>query len=166
MPDARLLLLLPCLLLGGCALEPVYSAGQAGPAAAMLAEISVDPIPDRNGFLVRDRLLARLNGGGTPGGGAYRLAVQLDDRIDGFGVRGDNSIIRERRTLRARWQLFAAGSDVPILDSTAGADAGIDVVGSEFAVVAAETSAAERLADEIAAQIVARIALHARRAGR
>ncbi|MFN3591720.1 MAG: LPS assembly lipoprotein LptE [Thermaurantiacus sp.] len=166
MPDARLLLLVPAFWLGACALEPVYSAGQSGPAATMLGGIAVDPIPDRNGFLVRDRLLARLNSGATTDGPQYRLRVRLDDRIDGFGVRGDNSIIRERRTLRARWQLFEDGSETPILDATAGADAGIDVVGSEFAVVAAETSAAERLADEVAAQIIARIALHARQAGR
>jgi LPS-assembly lipoprotein len=166
LPDFRILLLAPALLLGGCALEPVYSAGQSGPAAAMLGAISVDPIPDRNGFMVRDRLLARLSTGTVSDGPSYRLAIRLDDRIDGFGVRGDNSIIRERRTLRARWQLFEIGSETPILDATAGADAGIDVVGSEFAVIAAETSAAERLADEIAAQIVARIALHARQASR
>jgi LPS-assembly lipoprotein len=46
-----------------------------------------------------------------------------------------------------------------LLDTSASADAGIDVVSSEYAVVAAETSAAERLAVDIADQIVARLAL-------
>lgn len=145
------------LLLGalaGCQLAPVYSGGSGGPAATALAGIEVSPIPERAGFLVRGRLLERM-GGGSP---RYRLDVKLDDRIDGFGVRGDNSIIRERRTLRARWQLVDLSTGALLLDRTASADAGIDVVSSEFAVVAAEQTALERLSDEIAEQIVARVA--------
>ena len=45
-------------------------------------------------------------------------------------------------------------------------DAGIDVVNSEYATIAAEQSALERLADDIADQIVARIALYAERSGK
>ncbi len=149
------------LLLAGCGLSPVYADGRRGSVALLLGAVAVDPIPDRAGFLVRDRLLARL-GAGDGGPPRYRLVVRLDDRIEGFGVRGDNSIIRERRTLRARWQLYAEGAQTPLLDATSGADAGIDVVGSEYATVAAETSALERLADSIAADIVARVALFAR----
>ncbi len=152
--------------LSACSLTPVYTAGRQGPAAGMLGAIAVDPIPDRNGYLLRERLLARLGTNGAAAAPArYRLAVRLDDRIDGFGVRGDNSIVRERRTMRARWQLYEAGAETPLIDATAGADAGIDVVGSDYATLAAETSAAERLTDRIAADIVARIALYAREAG-
>lgn len=146
------------LMLAGCQLAPVYSGGSQGPAAAGLAAVDVGPIPDRAGFLVRDRLLQRMGGAGAP---QYRLDVKLDDRIDGFGVRGDNSIIRERRTLRARYQLVDMASGAVVLDRTATADAGIDVVSSEFAVVAAEQTALERLAEDIAEQIVARVALFA-----
>jgi hypothetical protein len=45
-----------------------------------------------------------------------------------------------------------------VLDATAGSDAGIDVVSSEYATVAAEQTAAEWLAAEVANQIVARLA--------
>ena len=51
-----------------------------------------------------------------------------------------------------------------MLDATAGSDAGIDVVGSEYATIAAESTALERLAETVADQIVARVALYARRA--
>lgn len=152
--------LLLALLMGlpaACQLAPVYSGGSQGAAATALAGVEVAPIPDRAGFLVRDRLLQRM-GGGTP---RYRLDVTLDDRIEGFGVRGDNSIIRERRTLRARWQLVELETGTTVIDRTASADAGIDVVSSEFAVVAAEQTALERLAEDIAEQIVARVAMHA-----
>ena len=37
----------------------------------------------------------------TAGGNArYRLEVELDDQIIGFGVRRDEAVTRERRTLR------------------------------------------------------------------
>jgi LPS-assembly lipoprotein len=88
--------------------------------------------------------------------------VVLDDDIIGFGIRGDNSIIRERRTLRARYRLIDIETGKVLLDTTATADAGIDVVSSEFAVVAAETTTLERLSRDIADQIVARLALMGR----
>ena len=50
-----------------------------------------------------------------------------------------------------------------VLDATAGSDAGIDVVSSEYATVAAEQTAAERLSEAVADQIVARLSLYAAR---
>jgi LPS-assembly lipoprotein len=161
-----LLALLPLLLLAlpGCALTPVYSGGSLGGAQAVLAAVEVGPIPDRAGFLVRDRLVQRMGAGGTAAP-RYRLDVALDDSIIGFGVRGDNSVIRERRTLRARYRLVDQASGAILLDTSAVADAGIDVVSSEYAVVAAESTALERLAHDIADQIVARLALYGRSNG-
>ena len=72
---------------------------------------------------------------------------------------------RERRTLRARYRLVDARVGTVLLDATAGSDAGIDVVSSEYATVAAEQTALERLSVAIADQIVSRIALYASRRG-
>lgn len=154
--------LLLALFLAGCGLQPVYSGGGQGAAAGLLGSVEVLPIDDQAGFLVRDRLQQRLVPGAAP---RYRLQVVLDDDIIGFGVRGDNSIVRERRTLRARYRLIEAATDRVLLDSSLAADAGVDVVSSEYAVVAAERSALERLAQEVADQIVAQLALYGRSAG-
>lgn len=153
------LLMAACAGLSACNLAPVYSSGRAGPAATGLAEIGIAPIPERSGFLVRQALLDRL--GGTAVAPRYRLEVELDDQIVAFGVRGDNSAARERRTLRARYRLVEAASNAVLLDATAGADAGIDRVSSNYAVVAAETTALERLSVDLARQITARLALFA-----
>lgn len=120
------------------------------------------PIPDRAGFLVRQALLDRL--GEPVADPRYRLEIELDDQIVAFGVRGDNSAARERRTLRARYRLVEASTNTVMLDATAGSDAGIDRVSSNYAVVAAETTALERLSVDIARQINARLALYARAA--
>lgn len=152
------------LMLGGCQLAPLYSGGSSGQAQALLGAVEIAPIADKAGFLIQDRLVARLRPGSGGTAPLYRLQVVLDDRIDGFGVRGDNSIIRERRTLRARYRLTELATGKVMLDTTASADAGIDVVGSEYAVVAAEATALERLSADLADQIVDRLALVARQA--
>ena len=46
-----------------------------------------------------------------------------------------------------------------LLDATAGSDAGIDVVSSEYATIAAEQTALENLAREVADRMVTRIAI-------
>ncbi len=148
------------LLLPACNLQPVYAGGNASAPAQLAQQIAVAPIPERGGFLVRQALIDRL---GTPvATPRYRLEVELDDQIVAFGVRGDNSAARERRTLRARYRLVESASNTVLVDATAGADAGIDRVSSNYAVVAAETTALERLSIDIAQQIAARLALFAR----
>lgn len=144
-------------LVGGCTLRPLYAGGSRGEVAQALRSVSVEAIPGRAGYLMRGRLVERL---GDPNGPArYRLRIELDDRISGFGIRLDDAVTRERRTLRARYQLIDAERGTVLLDATAGSDAGIDVVGSEYATVAAEQTALERLSEEVAEQIVSRVAL-------
>ena len=158
-------LILACALaLSGCGLRPLYTGGASGPVAQALRSVEVGPIEGRAGWLVRTALEDRL---GRAGGGEarYRLEVTLDDDIIGIGIRSDDTVTRERRTLRARYRLVEIEKGTVVLDATAGSDAGIDVVGSEYATVAAEQTALERLAKEVADQIVTRVALYAQRGG-
>lgn len=160
----RLFLLIALASLAGCGLRPLYSGGGAGPVAMTLAGVEVAPIEGRAGWLVRTALEDRLAAGRDQGAGPrFRLEVELDDQIIGFGLRPDNSVTRERRTLRARYRLVERERGTVVLDSAAGSDAGIDVVSSEYATVAAEQTALERLSAEIADQIVTRLALYASR---
>jgi LPS-assembly lipoprotein len=154
--------LLAALALGACGLRPLYGGGEGGQVAATLRSVEVGPIPGRTGWLVHSKLIDRL-GGREAGAAAYRLDVELDDDISGFGIRGDRATTRERRTLRARYRLIELRTGAVVLDATAGSDAGIDVVSSEYATVAAEQTAAERLSEVVADQIVARVGLFASR---
>ena len=154
------LLLLLVTALSACGLRPLYSGGSRGAVATTLESVAVAPIQGRAGWLVRTALEDRFD---ARGAARYRLEVELDDDIAGFGIRSDDAVTRERRTLRARYRLVEAERGTVVLDATAGSDAGIDVVSSEYATVAAEQTALERLAVEIADQIVARVALYASR---
>ncbi|MFC3578672.1 LPS assembly lipoprotein LptE [Sphingomonas hylomeconis] len=149
------------LSLTGCGLQPLYSGGGAGVVATTLTQIEVAPIQGKSGWLMSTALSDRLQAGKAPA--VYRLEVRLDDRITGLGVRRDNSVARERRTLRARYQLINLVDGAVLLDATAGSDAGIDAVGSEYATIAAENTALERLSGIVADQIVSRVALYVRR---
>lgn len=151
-------LLLP-LALAGCGLRPLYSGGEGGVVANTLRQVEVAPIAGKTGYLVHAALVDRL-GEAQAGSARYRLVVTLDDTIQGFGVRRDQAVTRERRSLRSRYQLVEAASGETVLDATAGSDAGIDIVSSEYATVAAENTAAERLAETVADQMVARIGLY------
>ena len=149
------------LMLSACGLQPLYSGGSKGAVAGTLGTISVAPIEGKSGWLMRNALNDRL-GGQEAGAAQFRLVVVLDDQIEGFGVRADDTVTRERRTLRARYQLVSVATGETVLDATAGSDAGIDVVSSEYATIAGENSALENLTQKVADQIVTRLSIHAR----
>jgi LPS-assembly lipoprotein len=150
------------LALTGCGLTPMYAGGSAGPVAQGLAAVDVPPIEGKAGWLMRNAHNDRLTQAGTHGSPRYRLDVVLDDKLEGLGLINDDTVGRERRTLRARYQLVDIASGNILLDATAGSDAGIDVVSSEYATIAAEDTALENLSKEVADRIVARLALELR----
>jgi len=150
-------------LLAGCGLQPMYAGGGNGTVARAVAAVEVSSIEGKSGWLVRHALQDRLGAAGKAEP-RYRLDVRLDEKLQGLGLLSDDAVTRERRTLRARYQLVDLSSGAILLDATAGADAGIDIVSSEYAVIAAEQTALENLSHEIADQIVTRVATRLRQA--
>ena len=150
------------LLLSACGLHPLYGGGSGGKVAGLLSSVQVGPIDGQGGWLVRTKLVDRLgeSGDGRP---QYRLDITLDDNLTSYGLRADRAATQERRTLRARYQLVDLANGMVVLDETAGSDASVDVVSSEYATVAAEQSALENLSGIVADQIVARLAIYAAR---
>ncbi len=148
--------------LSGCGLQPLYGGGSTSPVATTLHSVQVGPIAGQSGWLMRNKLIDRL-GRSESGQALYRLDVTLDDNITSYGLRSDQAATQERRTLRARFQLVTLQTGTVVLDATAGSDAGIDIVSSEYATVAAEQTALENLSEIVADQIVARLAIYANR---
>ena len=146
------------LTLSACGLKPMYAGGSDAAIAQGLAAVDVPAIPGRDGWLMRNALVDRLGvaGATVP---RYRLDVRLDDSLEGLAVLRDDTISRERRILRARYQLVDIASGEILLDATAGSDAGIDVVSSEYATIAAEQTALENLVKDVADRMVRRVAL-------
>jgi LPS-assembly lipoprotein len=153
-----ILALLTCLALSACGLSPMYAGGGSSAVAQGIAAVDVPAIQGRGGWLVKNALDARLGVAGqvTP---QYRLDVRLDDSLEALGVLNDDTISRERRILRARYQLIDLATGSVLLDATAGSDAGIDVVSSEYATIAAEQKALENLAVDVADRMATQIAV-------
>lgn len=159
----RLAALLLALPLAGCGLHPLYEGGTHGPVAEKLSGIEVGAIGGQSGWLMRNALIDRLGATGHSDSPRYKLVVDLSDQISGLGINQQGTVTRERRMLRARFRLVtndAAGTT--LLDASAGSDAGVDAVGSDYATVAAEQTALENLVNDVADQIVARVAVFAR----
>ena len=105
-------------LLAGCNLRPLYAGGTSGVVASELGHVEIEPIAGKAGWLVRNALKDQLEA--FEGQQAkYRLTVALEDKIAGFGVRSDDRITRERRTLRARYQLVRLSDSVVVLEAIA-----------------------------------------------
>ena len=152
------LALLALFALTACGLQPMYAGGGSAAVAQGLAAVDVPEIPGQSGWLVRNALKNRLGIAGTTTP-AYRLDVRLDDSLEALGVLNDDTISRERRILRARYQLIDLATGAVLLDATAGSDAGIDVVSSEYATIAAEQKALENLSLELAEQMATQVSL-------
>lgn len=153
-----LALMMALPLLSGCGLRPLYGGGHAGIVSRNIGSVEVEQIEGKAGWLMQNALKDRLEAISSGNGPHYRLVVKLDDQITGFGVRLDDAVTRERRTLRARYQVFDGATGAVVLDATAGSDAGLDVASSEYATIAAEDTALERLTGIVADQIVAHMA--------
>jgi len=151
--------------LSACGLRPMYAGGSHGTVARNLGTVEIEAIEGKSGWLVHNALSDRLEAISGGSGPHYRLQVQLDDQITGFGIRLDDAVTRERRTLRARYRLFDGATGALVLDATAGSDVGIDVASSEYATIAAEDTALERLSQIIADKIIARMAQNISNAG-
>lgn len=141
-------------LAAGCGMQPIYAGGARGASATALAGVAVSPIPERIGQLVREDLLRRMNRGGAA---AYRLDISLSETTEGFGIRGDESVARERVTLIADYTLIDSRTNAVVDSGRARSDAAIDVVRSDYANVVAERAASERNARLVADQIIGRI---------
>ncbi|MCT2401605.1 LPS assembly lipoprotein LptE [Novosphingobium mangrovi (ex Huang et al. 2023)] len=155
-------LMLSVAMLSGCGLKPMYAGGGKGAVARGLSDVQVSAIEGRAGWLVRNALVDQLGSGQAGVTPRYRLDVRLDDKLEGFALLSDDTIGRERRTLRARYQLVDLSSGDVVLDATAGSDAGIDVVSSDYATIAAEQTALENLSKDVASRIVTSVALRLR----
>lgn len=161
-PSRLAFLLLLCMPLPACGLHPLYKGGKSGAVAKTLGAVHVASIPGKSGYLLHGALQDRL----MPENGLrprYQLEVEADDRIEGLGTRRDNTVNRERRTLRARYRLIDLRTNQVVVDATASSDAGIDVVTSEYATIAAEDTALGQIAENVADQIVTHLALYAER---
>jgi LPS-assembly lipoprotein len=149
------------LPLAGCGFQPVYmstASGKAGPAARELAAISVRPIPDRQGQILRQALQERFHDDdGTPL--LYDLGVNFTVSGDAIGIRTDNIATRVRVIGTARYVLVTKDADgKQVTSGSARATDDYNIIDEQYFAADLENQAvlkrvAELLADQVAIQL-------------
>jgi LPS-assembly lipoprotein len=149
------------LTLSACGFTPMYAENSAGEGVPEdFASISIAPIQDRIGQVVRNHLLDRINPYGQPAVPQYVLRVSLQESVEGFGFRSDEAVTRESFTLTAVYQLVEQSSGDVVLQDELRAVQAYDVVQSDFANFSTQQDAEARTAQQVADLLTARLGLY------
>ncbi|MDG1708042.1 MAG: LPS assembly lipoprotein LptE [Emcibacteraceae bacterium] len=143
----------------------MYGANASGGAelAQILANIKIDPVrnisgrPERLSQLIENNLQDRISPIGANGQTSYVLKANYEVQEQGYGIREDESVTLQNLRLSVAFQLVDINSDEPIMDGTARAIVTYDLVQSDFSNMTARQSSLERLAEEVANQVVTRV---------
>lgn len=159
-PPVAVFALAAAIAVSACGFRPVYGDGPNGAVSADLGAVMVEPIPDRLGQLVRNNLVDRL-AIGPERAARYRLSIAIEPEVEGFGFRSDDrAVTRERMILRARFEMRMIETGEVVLAQDTSASMSYDVVQSDFATFSATRDAERRLAEQIADDVAARLALY------
>lgn len=147
------------LALSACGFEPLYGRFGNSSIADDLAGIKVQLIANRSGQILRNHLLDGLTPRGEPARPAYTLRVELIEPLpQDLGITRNETVVRYSYSSVARFLLSdAAGREM--LVSEASGLSSYEVTGSEFATVAGQLNARERVLEEIANEIRSQLAV-------
>lgn len=143
------------LLLAGCGFHPLYG-GMNGQMAATLSTIYVEPIPDKIGYELRNKMIDLLDGPGTTSGAMYRLKLELKQTSQGNALQNDATITRYNDTLTVGFTLTDMAGKVV----TKGVETGLaaynvlpSAPNANYGTLAAQQDADRRAAEDIAERI-------------
>jgi len=153
---AALLVLGMCVT--ACGFRPVHGGAEGGESAAATASVRVAPIPARTGQLVHRELTRRLRSDRPGSGSAYRLQVELDERLAETGFRADETATRRNITISASYELVDARNGRTVLRGRARSTNSANVLDQPYATDVAERDARQRGADDLAKKIFRDIA--------
>ena len=144
-----------------CGFQPLYGERTGGvPVRQAFNAISVAPIPDRVGQLVRNQLIDALSPLGSPRDPAYVLVVTLVQNKRGVAFKSDEQATRFNVTLEARFALREFGGGAILTYGSTRSVAAFNIVRSEFANITAELDAQRRAARQVADSIALRLGVH------
>jgi LPS-assembly lipoprotein len=157
---SAVLLSLAAAGLSGCGFRPVYgSAGATGSAAAQLSQVHVDTIPERNGQMLRNALIERMNVNGIPAQPRYRLVIGLKEEELDLGIRRDATVTRGQIKMTASYQLVDAKTGTIADKGTARSISSYNVVESDFGTFVSRADAQARALQDLSEDITLRLAL-------
>jgi len=146
--------------LTACGFEPLYGNQDRGTATEdLLSRVTVPPIADRLGQLIRIELTNRLTPRPPPEP-LYVVNVTVSESRQGLAVRRDASATRANLIITAQFTLTQIGQSESLLSGDIRSVNGFDILVSDFATLAAEKDARRRGARDVADAIVDRLAIY------
>ena len=145
--------------LGACTVQPLYGpAPGGGSVKTALARVAVDPVDDRVGQVVRNKLLLQLTGGGDVGSPLYQMRLSVTSRETGLGITSVEQAPVYSVSVSATYELKRIDTGASVLRSTSRASASYNTVNQVFANTRAKIDAENRAATQVANDIATRVA--------
>jgi LPS-assembly lipoprotein len=156
------------LALSGCGFQPMYGEQNAalnakgGDRTSKLAQVRIDPIAERAGQELHNRLRDRMNPNGQPDTPVYRLAVATSEIEQ--EIAGDNNEHVRHKILKvtAVYTLYPVKDDKKkLLDqATSRITVSFDTLDDPYNDIATYQDAQRRAAEQLADQITTRVAAY------
>lgn len=152
------------MTLGGCGFKPLYGRndGRSSQVQDRLAEVNVLLIPERQGQLLRQALLERLERSGAGAAPRYDLSVQFGLSAEPIAIQQDSSVTRLRMIGTASWSLLSQPPQRATLANGTVRDVdGFDIINQQFFAVELSRQALQRrMADALAERITTQLAIY------
>lgn len=145
--------------LGACGFTPLYGERGGVDASAELAAVHINTIRDRNGQMLHNLLLDRINPNGRPASPLYGLDVQLVEAKANTGIIKDSSSTSAQLANTASYTLVELKTRKPLQSGRSRSVSSYNIVQSDFATLASEKDARERTLREIAEDITTKVAV-------
>lgn len=149
--------------LAGCGFHPLYGRKSTDPYLAQdLSSIHIVPLSERQGQLLHNALLSRLNPDGEPQHPRYQLEINLNSSDAQEALQTDNTATRDVVTFDVRYSLFEGHTEV-----TTGhfmRSFSYDYLQQQYSNITAAADTQRRAAEEIAQELRNRMAAYFDRA--
>lgn len=160
---SRAALVVGLLVLGpaGCGFQPMYARPDpqnASPVVAELAGIRVLGIQDRQGQILRNALVSRMNPLGEPGRSTYSLSVQLTQNQENLAERSDGKASLGRMFITATFSLTESQKEKPIFSGTSRSVVSYRLLDPTYGSTAVERDAENRALGDVAEDIRSQLA--------
>lgn len=144
-------------LLGACGFRPLYGQRGADTVPAEFAQIRIEPIPDRIGQQLHNRLLTALNPKGRATNPRYVMKTHITERSTSLAVRKSAFATRANLNVSADFNLTEADTGESLFSATSTITVSYNILDSEFATLTAEKDARRRAVREIGEDIRLRL---------
>jgi LPS-assembly lipoprotein len=149
-------------VLSGCGFSPVYSGATVKRELAM---VSIRPIKDRIGQLLRNHLIDIINPAGRPVNPEYSLSIDLRESKQALAVQKTEIATRANLSFTARFGLTRRGQAKTVLSGQSSSVTSYNILTSEFATLVAERNARDRAVRELSITIANQLAIFLQPAG-